>query len=96
MSADSSSFSEITALDRTRNSISLLPSQDSTPKRNRDDEFLHGDTGSTNSATGSSKRGVGALNRGSVSHKDSGSLNGNTDFSNHGHVTKKNNWCILK
>jgi hypothetical protein len=105
VSADSSSCSDFAALDRNRNSKSLFPSQDSTPKRNRDDEFLHGDTGYTNSATGSAKRGVGALNResvfqnhraadssyGVVPNDDSGSLNGNTGFSNHCPVTKKNN-----
>jgi hypothetical protein len=105
ISADSSSCSDFAALDRTRNSIILLPSHDLTPKRNRDEEFLHGDTGSTHSATGSAKRGVGALNRRSVSqnlraadssygvvpHNDSGSLNGNTGFSKYGPVTKNNN-----
>ncbi|EFX65500.1 hypothetical protein DAPPUDRAFT_117225 [Daphnia pulex] len=87
--ANSSSCSDLAALDHTRNSISLLQSQDSTPKRNRDDEFLQFDTGSTHSATGSAKHGVGALSRRSVSqnhraadssygvvpHNDSGSLN---------------------
>lgn len=109
ISANSSSCSDLAALDHTRNSISLLQSQDSTPKRNRDGEFLQFDTGSTHSATGSAKRGVGALNRRSVSqnhraadssysvvHNDSGSLNGNTGFLNHGPVTKNINCRILK
>nr|CAH0109982.1 unnamed protein product [Daphnia galeata] len=87
--ANSSSCSDLAALDHTRNSISLLQSQDSTPKRNRDGEFIQFDTGSTHSATGSAKRGVGASSRRSVSqnhraadssysvvHNDSGSLNG--------------------